>query len=373
MAVTQTKDGRWYCYYRQKRNNGKSYIKKEYFGRGPEAEAAARKRDGELGLKKRRPRKLLADPGPTFGDLAKAYLLYKNFSKNSAKHLKIRLNANVYPSFDVKIAIKITDQDLDNYVQKRRRDGVKYSTIHREITDIKAILNWAVSRRPPLIKFNPVRDYKKPKPDYEVILPPTQDETRRIMAKASPHLLRAIMLSYYLGLRPGSVELLSLKWDNVNWGANIILVASAHKGGPVKREVPIMHEDFLKLLTKWYKEDKGEGFIVHYNGKPIKKILKGWKSALKRAGITRRLRPYDLRHNFITQALERGADMKALSEIVGSSPETIMKFYQHVTSDIHRQTVAKIPAIGLEGDFFGDTIYPQKTGKGQGGKNNKRD
>jgi len=343
MAVRELKDGRWICYYRR---DGKQIS--EYFGRGADGEAAALKRDSELDLKKRRPRKELGNLGPTFSEISESYRKNKNFSANSLKMLNIRLNANIHPAFENMRAIKINDQDLDNYVQKRRRDGVKYSTIRREITDIKAILNWAVSRRPPLIKFNPVRDYKKPKPDYEVIPPPTRDETRRIMAKASPHLLRAIMLSYYLGLRPGSVELLSLKWDNVNWGANIILVASAHKGGPDKREVPIMHEDFLKLLTKWYKEDKGEGFIVHYNGRPIKKFLKAWKNALKRAGIKRRIRPYDLRHNFITQALERGADMKALSEIVGSKPETIMKFYQHVTSDIHRQTVAKIPTLEVK-------------------------
>ena len=110
MAVTQTKDGRWYCYYRQKRKSGKGYIKKEYFGRGPEGEAAARKRDSELGLKKRRPRKTPMDPGPTFGDLAKLYSFYKNFNENSTICLKTRLKANIYPTFANKVAIKITDQ-----------------------------------------------------------------------------------------------------------------------------------------------------------------------------------------------------------------------------------------------------------------------
>jgi site-specific recombinase XerD len=52
---------------------------------------------------------------------------------------------------------------------------------------------------------------------------------------------------------------------------------------------------------------------------------------------------YDFRHRFVTAALERGADMKALSEVVGSRPETLMRFYQHVTRDVHRQTVEKIP------------------------------
>jgi site-specific recombinase XerD len=54
-----------------------------------------------------------------------------------------------------------------------------------------------------------------------------------------------------------------------------------------------------------------------------------WKTALQGAGITRRIRPYDLRHQMITRALEAGADIKALSEVVGSSPETLRKHYQH--------------------------------------------
>ena len=52
---------------------------------------------------------------------------------------------------------------------------------------------------------------------------------------------------------------------------------------------------------------------------------------------------YDFRHRFVTTALEEGADMKALSEVVGSRPETLMRFYQHVARDVHRQTIEKMP------------------------------
>ena len=73
-----------------------------------------------------------------------------------------------------------------------------------------------------------------------------------------------------------------------------------------------------------------------------------WEGAMRRAGITRRIRPYDLRHNFVTKALEAGADPKALAEIVGSRPETLIRHYQHVTKKLHRETVAKIPALNSD-------------------------
>ena len=66
------------------------------------------------------------------------------------------------------------------------------------------------------------------------------------------------------------------------------------------------------------------------------------------AGITRRIRPYDLRHHFITRVLEEGADIKALADIVGSRPETIVRHYQHVSRKLHRDTVAKIPPLKID-------------------------
>ena len=52
-------------------------------------------------------------------------------------------------------------------------------------------------------------------------------------------------------------------------------------------------------------------------------------------------------HYFVTRALEESADIKALAEIVGFRPETLMRHYQHVTQKIHRKTVAKIPKLDV--------------------------
>jgi len=95
----------------------------------------------------------------------------------------------------------------------------------------------------------------------------------------------------------------------------------------------------------WYETDDRKGPIIHYHGRPVKSIKKSWKGALDRAGINHRLRPYDIRHAFVTMAIERGADIGALAEIVGSSPQTLRKHYQHVTSELHRKTIHTIPPL----------------------------
>ncbi|MBC2735305.1 MAG: site-specific integrase [Desulfobacteraceae bacterium] len=241
-------------------------------------------------------------------------------------------------------SIKKTKKGGRKQQGRRIKKPISDATISRELTDVKAILNWAVAQDPPLISYNPVRDFKKPRPERVDIRPPSIAETRAILKAAPPHLVRFIKLSYYLGVRPGAVELLRLTWDAVNWDTGSIEVISAEKGGMVRRHVPI-HDGFAAELETWWKQDKKTGPIIQYNKKPVKRIQTTWENTLTRAKLKRRLRPYDLRHNFITAALEEGADIGAVAAIVGSSPETLRRHYQHVTNRLRRHTVALIKPL----------------------------
>jgi integrase len=241
--------------------------------------------------------------------------------------------------------VRIKTADVEAYVRQRRAAGVADATICRELTDLKAILNWSTRRDPPLIPFNPIANYQKPRVRKALIRPPSWEEAVRILDKALPHVQRALQLSWFLGIRPQG-ELLALRWDAVSWETGRILVVSAHKGGPEARDVPI-HPELLPRLQAWHAEDakRRVKYIVHYYGRPVKSIGRAWRAAVDAAGIGRRVRPYDFRHHFVTRALEEGADLKSLSEVVGSSPATLLKFYQHVTSLQHEKTVALIGAL----------------------------
>jgi integrase len=343
MAVRQLPDGRWIAYYQQRGDDGRARVRKEYFGRGPAGEARAYARHKELGLAKRRP--AAAASGPTFLELAIAYHARSGPNKNSKKQLWIRLEAHLIPAFGTMAAIQIRAADVKAYISKREADGVQAATIARELTDLKAIMNWSVVQDPPLLPHNPIAHVKKPRTRTAIARPPTEAEAVRILDQALPHVQRAILLGWFLGVRPQG-ELLRLRWSAVSWETGRILVMSAHKGGPEARSIPI-HAELLPRLEQWYKDDgkKDSGRIVHYYGKPVKSIGVAWRAAVKAAKIGRRVRPYDLRHHFVTQAIEEGADLKTLSEIVGSSPQTLIKFYQHVTSRQHEKTVSLITGL----------------------------
>lgn len=351
MSVTKLKDGRWIVYYVNPAPPPR--LKREYFGRGASAQLAAEKRNTELHLQPRKTQKNTSS-GPLFMELAADYASFRDFSPNSLQMLLIRLEANILPAIGNVPALKLSYIDMDRYVRLRRAKGVKSSTIRREITDIKAILNWSAKRRPPLIPYNPVRDYAPPAPDDAIISPPTLAEAQAILAHANQRLFRAIKLAWYTGMRPGAVELFGLTWGCVLWDRGVIQVRSADKGGAPLRDVPI-HDAFMPELRSWWIADgKGSGPIIHYRGERVHKLNKAWKRALQAAGITRRLRPYDFRHFFITSAIEAGTDYKTVSEIVGSSPETLRRHYQHVSNDARRNAITRMPELPTPDNMAGN-------------------
>ena len=60
------------------------------------------------------------------------------------------------------------------------------------------------------------------------------------------------------------------------------------------REVPL-RKSLLSLVRQWHDEDTEHGFeyVVTYKGKQVAQIRHACRWALKRAGITRHIRPYE--------------------------------------------------------------------------------
>jgi integrase len=239
-------------------------------------------------------------------------------------------------------------------IQKRRNRSHS-----RELRLLKAVFSWAEQQEPPLISRNAVSRFKLPRiSDKEIPVPPTADEIKSILRVAEPHLVRAIMIFWFTGVRPGK-ELCAIRWSDVDLAGNTMRVTSARKGGPVSRFVPLS-DDLVRRMNRWFqedlkrKEDVSDLAITHFRLKPVLSLKRSWNTAKERAGIHRKLRLYDLRHAMISNALRRGADLKAVSEVVGHSrPDTTLREYQHIVKEQHREVVNVIPELddddGLEG------------------------
>lgn len=342
MSYHQLPDGRWIVrYYDGPKQES------EYFGRGQEAEAAAEARDRDIRSHKRAVRQgkragPIPPSSPYFGNIVEAYM------HGRAGHVTASSHQSMFYKFRQAVEIlgdmpadRITPAVLDRYVRRRLRH-VKRTTIHRELSDVQAALNWAVSRG--MLFRNPCARYQKPARDDAIITEPSPREIMQIVAHAAPHLARAIIISFYTGIRPGKAELSRLRWSDIDLQGGSLLVRSARKGGPVKRRVPL-HPQLREQLIAWR---DGCPWVVHYNRRPVGSLKTAWREAKIRAGITRRLRLYDIRHASITLMLQDGADLKTVSEIAGHSrPDITARIYSHTSRSTKKAAIDKLPPLVL--------------------------
>lgn len=353
MAVGNDK-GSYYVYWDERDKNGKKKRQKKYFGSGPVNEIRAQKFNERMGFGVQ---KRTAPQAVLFGQFIEAYFKHlsaRTKNKKILENASWNFSAHIIPFWAGKDIYDIVHSDLDDYIiyrkDQRTTKGTppKQVSINREIDDIQQYLGWCVKTHK--ILSNPLVGYARPKDDREIIEPPSIQEINLLIEKAAPHLQRFLLISFYTGVRPGPIELGSLKWENVSWDENKILIRSADKGGLNSRRIDI-HEALLPLLKRWFLEDHNNkkvtiDNIIHWNNKPVNSIKTAFKRAKERAQITRRIRPYDVRHAHVTQQLDAGADLKAVSQNVGhKSPDTTIKVYQHISSKLQKEAIAKLPEL----------------------------
>jgi integrase len=351
VAVKCLADGRWAVYYR---DAGK--LKWEYFGRGDLSELKAKQRDEQIKEERGKSRPPLAI---TVAQLLSEYHSKHRVQASTADSDFYRIDRVLLPLLGAHCAEMLTNDQIDHYVSERTKSGKSLATIDRELDILRSAYSWGESRNPPLIVRNPIRGYrltgKKSRPTAK-INPVSQEDLRKLLRFAPPHLLRGMLIQWYCGQRPGK-ETLNIKWLDVDFERAQLLIHAAHKGSLEERYVPISNT-LLPLLEQWRKED--ESFcdasqidlqslhIVHYKGSLVKSLKRTWATTKQKAGILRKLRLYDFRHAWFTNALARGADLKSVSEIGGHSDvATTLTHYQHTVLQQHRDAVEAIPKVPI--------------------------
>ena len=284
----------------------------------------------------------------TGGTVREVVALYLSAKKFSGKNLRTMLEhlKHVHAVFGNREVSSLEKRDFIKFISDEAERGVKTTTSHRRLTILRAALSWAADSE--FIESNPMQGMKLPRGQHERIAPPTPAEASAILAVAKGHVYRAVMLGIFLGVRIGPTELFRLKWQDVDFERRTIRVWSAAKNkNQAYRDVPI-RESLLKEMKDWVRPDTEAGyeFIVHFKGKPIASMKTAWRDTKKAAGITRRMRPYDLRHAFATYALDNDADLKSVVEIMGhSNPTMILTHYQHTSEASRRAAIESFPDI----------------------------
>ena len=246
----------------------------------------------------------------------------------------------------------ITREDLNDLKRYYLASSIKPVTVRARLSVLRTLLRWCAEIG--IINQVPVFP-KLPAADYEKFIPPSPSELAAICSVSSPHLIRVALIGAQLGVRVGPCELLKMEWSHIDLGRGVARIRAAKKRKDQPwREVPIRSR-LLEMMREWHKGDQAIGteYVIHYKGARVSSIKTAWAGALKRAGITRRIRPYDLRHAFATEAIAAGVDIKTVAQIMGDDPRMLLEHYQHVADKQKRAAVEALPEIVFTAKNYG--------------------
>ena len=168
------------------------------------------------------------------------------------------------------------------------------------------------------------------------------DDLKRIMDHVESHIRWAMEVCFNLGTRPGPSELFALRWEHVNFDAGTVRIYATKT--KTFRTVPVTAAflDRLRIM----RETSKSGYLVEYAGKPVKTIRGGFNKACEKAAITVDVRMYDLRHLFATTMLANGADLAAVSKLMGhSTVKMTADVYYHYLEGEKEKAVGKLPNL----------------------------
>lgn len=352
MAVFE-RDGIWICRHRKSFED--ATLTEDRFGRGPEAEAAARALDEQWKNYMRDMRAFLANQSVrtnvvTFGALVEEYLAHCSVNARSENHiysLKTVANGVFIPAFGE--YTPITEIDYSKHIlplmEKIRRTPTPRGTMRTPCTInkygnyLQMFFNYAVMRK--YIDESPMKPWHKQRvPRKQILL--SREDLEKIKDNAPPHLQWAIEVAYNLGVRTGPSELFALKWSDIDYEKRRVHVYA--RKTKTERYVPVCDE-FLERLRYMQSQARCD-YIVSCRGRQVKSLRKSFRESCARAGITYEVEMYDIRHRHASDLLNAGAPMVAVSRSLGHSrtSTTFDQYYECLPEDMDL-VAAKLPRL----------------------------
>lgn len=223
---------------------------------------------------------------------------------------------------------EISIKHIDDYKLKRIKD-VKAITVNRELQALLCLLNLAKKWK----KFfgdNPVSESRLLKTESFPKRILSYEEEIRLIDASSDHLKPIIKTALLTAMRLG--ELLTLRWQDVDFENNLITVREEISKSKKTRKIPVSNT--LRVLLLEHKLKTGYSAMVFLTPVGAPYSPKN-PSALKRCFTTARkktnlldLRFHDLRHTAATRMAENGASIIAVKEICGHSDiKTTMQYF----------------------------------------------
>jgi integrase/recombinase XerC len=257
----------------------------------------------------------------------------------------------------------LTHADVRDFLGALLRYGYEKRSAARKLSTVKSFLRFLV--RKGTIQANPATAVKGPRLEqrlpgfltqyqtYEAIVfseksskeardepvivkdaPATMTQTQRLTRNWA--LLETL---YGSGLR--AAELVGLDVSDINFVAEELRVSRRHGKGGKERIVPLGRRD-KEALDRWLAcrpHRDAEPVFINSRGARLttRSIQYIVRKALSRVADATATNPHSLRHAFATHLLERGADLRAVQELLGHASLSTTQIYSHVTVERLKQ------------------------------------
>lgn len=240
---------------------------------------------------------------------------------------------------------QLTPNVVSGFQEELRAAGVGEPTIRKALAIVQAVCREAVSWG--RLTSNPVKAVKKRSQqrtrNVRPLAPEAVERLRHHMPTESDALLISVLA--YAGLRPG--EALALTWEDI--GERTILVERALSLGEVKgtktrssrtvRLVGPLKADLSAFRMQIGVPNQDEPiFSARSGGYWSDNGWRNWRQrvfhpAAEAAGIAN-VRPYDLRHSFVSLLIAEGRSIVDVARQAGHSPTMALDTYGHVFDEL---------------------------------------
>ena len=239
-------------------------------------------------------------------------------------------------------AIEPSDLDLRTiraFMAELHRQGQSRASVARKLSALRTFVRFL--RREGWIESDPAALAVAPRREVKVPAHLSVDEMSRLLEMPDTNEPlgrrdRAILEFFYAsGLRLS--ELVGLDLEDVNLRSRIVRVFGK---GAKERLIPF-NESTQRAVRAWLNDRAGicgakrvDALFVNYRGdrltgRSVQRLVARYVAACStRFGIS----PHALRHSFATHLLQRGADLRAIQELLGHVQLSTTQRYTHVNA-----------------------------------------
>ena len=133
-----------------------------------------------------------------------------------------------------------------------------------------------------------------------------------------------VLLALNTGMRQG--ELFSLAWESVDLTRKTVTVLASHSKGNTTRTIPLNPEALAVLTTIKPNPARGLVFKSPVTGGRFNNVKKAWALIVEAAGLPD-LRWHDLRHDFASQLVMKGAPLFTVQKLLGHANSRMTQRY----------------------------------------------